>query len=61
MLVTGKLRQELADKVAANVDPAQSKFWRGHQLSLTALAISHDEKLLFTASKDALIIKCMYI
>lgn len=33
---------------------------RGHQLSVTCVAITDDEKTVFSGSKDCCIIKCKY-
>ncbi|RUS31507.1 WD40-repeat-containing domain protein [Jimgerdemannia flammicorona] len=39
------------------VDPSTAKTCRGHQLSVTSVAISEDGQLLYTGSKDGSIIK----
>lgn len=36
------------------------KILRGHQLPVTCVVVSHDNKYIFSASKDGTIIKCMY-
>lgn len=39
-------------------DPARIRVLRGHQLPVTCLVISPDDKFIFSASKDGSLIKC---
>ncbi|NXE57065.1 U3IP2 protein, partial [Casuarius casuarius] len=39
-------------------DPASIRVLRGHQLPITCLVISPDDKFIFSAAKDGFIIKC---
>lgn len=39
-------------------DPASIRVLRGHQLPVTCLVISPDDKFIFSASKDGSLIKC---
>jgi WD40 repeat protein len=46
--------------MAVNVDPSKLAITRvkGHQLPITAVRISEDEKFVYSASKDCTIVKC---
>lgn len=39
-------------------DPARIRVLRGHQLAVTCLVISPDDRFIFSASKDGSLIKC---
>lgn len=39
-------------------DPASIRVLRGHQLPITCLVISPDDRFIFSASKDGALIKC---
>ncbi|NXD03693.1 U3IP2 protein, partial [Certhia familiaris] len=41
-------------------DPARIRVLRGHQLPVTCLAISPDDRFIFSASKDGSLIKCKW-
>ncbi|NWS61195.1 U3IP2 protein, partial [Chunga burmeisteri] len=41
-------------------DPASIRVLRGHQLPVTCLVISPDDKVIFSASKDGSLIKCKW-
>uniref|UniRef100_A0A8B9H4D9 U3 small nucleolar RNA-interacting protein 2 n=1 Tax=Astyanax mexicanus TaxID=7994 RepID=A0A8B9H4D9_ASTMX len=52
----GKLQRLIADELVAP-DPAEIRLLRGHQLPVTCLVITPDEKYIFSGSKDCSIIK----
>lgn len=41
-------------------DPARIRVLRGHQLPVTCLVISPDDRFIFSSSKDGSLIKCKY-
>lgn len=53
---SGQLQKKVADKVEG-VKDGEIKILRGHKLSVTCVTISHDEKHIFSGSKDCSIIK----
>ncbi|CAN8018281.1 unnamed protein product [Ixodes persulcatus] len=53
---SGQLQKKVADKVEG-VNDSDIKILRGHKLSVTCVTISHDEKHIFSGSKDCSIIK----
>uniref|UniRef100_A0A0K8RFZ6 Putative u3 snornp-associated protein n=1 Tax=Ixodes ricinus TaxID=34613 RepID=A0A0K8RFZ6_IXORI len=53
---SGQLQKKVADKVEG-VKDSEIKILRGHKLSVTCVTISHDEKHIFSGSKDCSIIK----
>lgn len=52
----GVLQKTIADNFAS-ADTDNIRILKGHQLSVTCLAISHDDKNIFSGSKDGSIIK----
>ncbi|GAB6029635.1 hypothetical protein CHUAL_005372 [Chamberlinius hualienensis] len=52
----GKLKRNLADLVETPIED-EIKYHRGHKLSVTCVVLSPDNKFIFSASKDAAIIK----
>ncbi|XP_074951526.1 U3 small nucleolar RNA-interacting protein 2-like [Phalacrocorax aristotelis] len=49
--------QRLVDKDVSPPDPASIRVLRGHQLPVTCLVISPDDRFIFSASKDGSLIK----
>ncbi|KAM9271826.1 LOW QUALITY PROTEIN: U3 small nucleolar RNA-interacting protein 2 [Cariama cristata] len=52
--------QRLVAKDVQPPDPASIRVLRGHQLPITCLVISPDDKVIFSASKDGSLIKCKW-
>ncbi|NWX77445.1 U3IP2 protein, partial [Alca torda] len=52
--------QRLVAKDVQPPDPASIRVLRGHQLPVTCLVISPDDRFIFSASKDGTIIKCKW-
>ncbi|RMB99977.1 hypothetical protein DUI87_23386 [Hirundo rustica rustica] len=52
--------QRLVAKDVQPPDPARIRVLRGHQLPVTCLVISPDDKFIFSASKDGSLIKCKW-
>ncbi|NXI38790.1 U3IP2 protein, partial [Galbula dea] len=52
--------QRLVAKDVQPPDPASIRVLRGHQLPVTCLVISPDDKFIFSASKDGSLIKCKW-
>ncbi|KAM4654619.1 U3 small nucleolar RNA-interacting protein 2 [Amazona ochrocephala] len=50
--------QRLVAKDVQPPDPASIRVFRGHQLPVTCLVISPDDRFIFSASKDGSLIKC---
>ncbi|XP_064311738.1 coiled-coil domain-containing protein 86-like [Phalacrocorax carbo] len=50
--------QRLVAKDVQPPDPASIRVLRGHQLPVTCLVISPDDRFIFSASKDGSLIKC---
>lgn len=58
MEASGKHRRRLAEEVEGKtIDEQSIRKIRGHRLPLTCLALSHDDRTAFTASKDGSIIQ----
>ncbi|NXT77007.1 U3IP2 protein, partial [Zapornia atra] len=55
----GRLQRRVAEDVQPP-DPASIRVLRGHQLPVTCLVISPDDKFIFSASKDGALIKCKW-
>ncbi|KAB7494525.1 U3 small nucleolar RNA-interacting protein 2, partial [Armadillidium nasatum] len=50
---SGRLQQTVADEyIVPDLDSIKVSKCKAHKLSLTCLALTHDEKYIFTASKD---------
>ncbi|KFV73813.1 U3 small nucleolar RNA-interacting protein 2, partial [Dryobates pubescens] len=52
--------QRLVAKDVQPPDPASIRVLRGHQLPVTCLVISPDDRFIFSASKDGSLIKCKW-
>jgi len=52
----GKLQKPIADKCTMP-DVASFKYFRGHRLPVTAVVVSTDETIMFSAAKDCSIVK----
>ncbi|NWI39892.1 U3IP2 protein, partial [Picathartes gymnocephalus] len=57
-LVLGSLSHILCFLQVQPPDPARIRVLRGHQLPVTCLVISPDDRFIFSASKDGSLIKC---
>ncbi|NXF38229.1 U3IP2 protein, partial [Nyctibius bracteatus] len=55
----GRLQRPVAKDVQLP-DPASIRVLRGHQLPVTCLVISPDDRFIFSASKDGSVIKCKW-
>ncbi|KAM6121261.1 U3 small nucleolar RNA-interacting protein 2 [Pterocles gutturalis] len=55
----GRLQRQVAKDVQPP-DPASIRMLRGHQLPVTCLVISPDDRFIFSASKDGSLIKCKW-
>ena len=58
----GKLRKKIASTfIGVDEDAIRTLRCKEQKLSLTCLVISSDDKFIYTASKDHVIVKCEYM